>query len=123
MIDVIQEPVDIPVTTGLAGAKISTRNTPPLVRQMVSDDDLSADEEVVAKSMFWDTFICGPTSTPLKIAGLTVDLAGDVTVGVASSADLAGDVTVDVAFTADLVETSPSVGHPRPTLLEMSSSV
>ena len=40
------------------------------------------------------TFVSGPTSTPLKIARLTVDLAGDVTVGVASSADLAGDITL-----------------------------
>ena len=47
MINVIQEPVDIPVPTGFAGATISTRNTSPLVRQMTLDDDLSVDEEVV----------------------------------------------------------------------------
>ena len=51
-----------------------------------------------------------PTSTPLKIAGLTVDIAGDVTVGVSSPADLTGDVTVGV------LELSPSVWRPRPTL-------
>ena len=34
MIDVIPEPVDIPVPTGLAGAKKSIIHTPPLVRQM-----------------------------------------------------------------------------------------
>ena len=102
MIDVIQEPGDIPVPTGFAGAKISTRNTPPLVQQMTSEDDLSADEEVVADSKFCDTFVGGPTSTPLKIAGLTIDLAGYVTVGVASSADHAGDITVGVASSTDL---------------------
>ena len=84
MINVIPEPVVIPVPAGFAGAKTSTRNTPPLVRQMTSEDDLSTDE-VVADSKFRDTFVGGPTSMPLKIfAGLTVDLAGDVTVGVAS---------------------------------------
>ena len=65
-------------------------------------DDLSADEEVMADSKFRDTFVGGPTTMPLKFAGLTVDLAGDVTVGVASSDKLAGDVTVGVAPSADL---------------------
>ena len=102
MIDVIPEPLDIPVPTGLAGAKNSTNNTPPLVRQMTSEDDLSADEEVVADSKFRDTMVGGPTTTPLKIAGLTVDFAGDVTVGVSSPADHAGDVSVGVASWADL---------------------
>ena len=104
MIDVIPEPVDIPVNTGLAGAKNSTNDTPPLFRQMTSEDDLSVDEEVVADSKFRDTMVRGPTSTPQKIAGLTADLAGDVTVGVSSSANLAGDVTVGVASSADLAE-------------------
>ena len=103
MIDMIQEPVDIPVLTGFADAKISTRNMPPLVRQMTSEDYLSANKEVMAE-VFWDTFVGGPTTTPLKIAGMTVDLAGDVTVGVAPLANLAGDVTVGVAFLGDLVE-------------------
>ena len=48
--------------------------------------------------------VSGPTDTALKIAGLTVDLAGDVTVGVAPSADLAGDVTIGVPSSADLAE-------------------
>ena len=69
---------------------------------MTSEDDLYADEEVVAESKFCDTVVGGPTSTPLKIAGLTVYLAGDVTVGVASSSDLSGDATVGVASSADL---------------------
>ena len=95
MIDVIKEPVDIPVPNGFAGAKKSTRNTPPLVRQMTSKDDLSADEEVVADPKFRDTFVGGPTSAAPKIVGLTIDLAGDAT----------------------------SVWRPRPTLLEMPPSV
>ena len=97
IIDVIPEPVYIPVPTGFAGDRTSTNNTPPLVWQMTSEDDLSTDEEVMADPKFFrDTFVGGPTSTALKIAGLTVDLAGDVTVGVAPSADLAGGVTVGV---------------------------
>ena len=102
MIDVIPELVDIPVPTGLAGAKNSTNDTPPLAQQMTSEDDLSADEEVVADSKFRDTMVGGPTSMPMKIAGLTVDFAGDVTVGVSSPADHAGDVTVVVASSTDL---------------------
>ena len=94
MIDVIQEPVDIPVPTGFAVAKISTRNTPPLV------------EEVAADSKFWDTFVGGPTTTPVKIAGLIVDLAGGVTAGVPSSADCAEVVTAGVASS---LKSSPSV--------------
>ena len=99
--------MDIPVPTGLAGAKNSTNDTPPLVRQITSEDDLSADEQVMADSKLLDTVVGGPTSMPLKIAGLTVcvsspaDLAVDVTVGASSSADLAGDVTVGVASSAD----------------------
>ena len=88
MIDVIPEPVDIPITT-------------PLVRQMTSEDDLSEDEVVVADPKSRDTFVGGPTSTTPKIAGLTVNLAGDVTAGVASSADLAEVVTAGVAPSAD----------------------
>ena len=68
---------------------------------MTSEDDLSPDEEVTADPKFRDTFVGGPTSTSPKIAGLTVDLAGDVTVGVAPSADLAEVVTVGVAPLAD----------------------
>ena len=81
MIDMIQEPVDISVPTCFAGAKISTGNT--------SDDDLFANEEVVADSKFWDSFVGGPTTMPLNIAGSNVYLARDVTVGVAPQVDLA----------------------------------
>ena len=95
MIDMIPELVDIPVPTGFAGAKNSTNNMPHLVRQMTS-------EEVVADSKFRDAVVGGPTSTPLKIAGLIVYLAGDITVGLLSPADLAGDVTVGVSFPANL---------------------
>ena len=44
MIDVIPEPVDIPVPTGFASAKDGIRNTPPLVQQMTSEDELSANK-------------------------------------------------------------------------------
>ena len=47
MIDVIPDPVDIPVPTGFAGDKKNIRNTPPLARQMTSEDDLSANDVVV----------------------------------------------------------------------------
>ena len=98
----VPEPVNIPVPTGFAGVKKSTRNAPPLVRQMTSEDDLSVDEEVVADSKFHDTVVGGPTSMIRKIAKLIVDLAGDVTVGVASSTDLDEVVTIGVASLADL---------------------
>ena len=118
MIDMIPEPVDIPVPTGFANAKKSIGNTPPLVRQMMSEADLSTDEVVVAYPKSRDTFVGEPTSTAPKIAGLTVNLAGDVTAGVASLAELAedvtasagltvnlaGDVTADVASSADLAK-------------------
>ena len=52
MIDVIPEPVGIPVPTGLAGAQNSTDNMPHLIQQMKSADDISADEDVVADSQF-----------------------------------------------------------------------
>ena len=102
MIDVIPEPVDIPVLTGFAGAKKSIGNTPPLDQQMTSEDDLSVDDVVVADPKSRETFVSGPTSTTPKIAGLTVNLAGDVTAGVASSADLAEVVTVGVTSSADI---------------------
>ena len=101
MIDVIPELVDSPVPSSLTGAMHSANNMPPLVRQMTSEDDLSADNEVVADSKCRDNVVGGPTSTFLKIAGLNVDIAGDVTVGVASSANLAGDVTISVTSSAD----------------------
>ena len=58
----------------------------------------------MANPKFCDTFAGGPTFTPLEIAGLTVDLAGDVKVGVASSADLAGEAAAGVASLADPAE-------------------
>ena len=80
----------------------SANNMPPLVRQMTSEDDLSADNEVVADSKCRDNVVGGPTSTSLKIVGLNVDIAGEVTVVLSSPADRAGDVTVGVASSADL---------------------
>ena len=90
MIDVTPEQVDI-------SFKKNIRNTPPLVRQMTSEDDLSEDEVVVADPKSRDTFVGGPTSTTPKIARLIMNLAGDVTAGVVYSADLAGYVTAGVA--------------------------
>ena len=58
MIDVIPELVNVPVPTGFA--KKSTRNTPTLVRQTTSQDDLPADQEVVFDPKFHDTFVGGP---------------------------------------------------------------
>ena len=97
-----QKPVEQPVPRPACFAKKNIRNTPPLVRQMTSEDDLSADEVVMANPKSCDTFVGGPTSTAPKIAGLTVNLAGDVTVGVVSSADHAEAITVSVASSADL---------------------
>ena len=102
MIDVIPE--DIPVATVFTGAKKSIRNTPALVQQMTSEDDLSADNVVVADPKSCDTFVVGLTSTTPNIAWLTVNLAGDVTAGVESSADLAEVVTAGVAHSSDLAE-------------------
>ena len=49
------------------------------------DSPVPSDNEVVADSKCRDNVVGGPTSTSLKIAGLNVDIAGDVTVpGVAS---------------------------------------
>ena len=104
MINVIPEPVDTPVPTGFAGAKKSNRNTPSLIWQMTLEYDLSADEVVVADPKYHDTFVGGLPSTTPKIAGLTVNLAGDVTAGVASLAEVAEDVTAGVASSADLAK-------------------
>ena len=71
---------------------------------MPSEDDLSAHKEIVADQEFCDTFVGGPTPTTLMIAGLIVDLAGDVSVGVALSADLAEVATVGEASSTDLAE-------------------
>ena len=48
MINVIPESVNSPVPTSLTGANGSTNDTPPLVRQMASEDDLSMVEAVMA---------------------------------------------------------------------------
>ena len=103
IIDVFPEPVDSPVPTGLTGANSSTNNTLPLVRQMASEDNLSMEEDVVANLKFCYSVVGGPTSMPMKIDGLIVDLAGDITVGVSSR--------------PILLEVSPSEWHPQPLVL------
>ena len=69
---------------------------------MTSEDDISADEDVVADLKFRNNVVGGPTSTPLKIAGLTVNIAGDIAVSVSSPSYLVGDVTVGVVSSPDL---------------------
>ena len=59
MIDVISEPVDNHVPTGLTGTMLSVDNMPPLVWRMTSEDDLSADDEVVADSKYRNNAIGG----------------------------------------------------------------
>ena len=125
LINVIPEPVDIPVPTGLTGAMNSANDTPPLVRQMTSEDDLSA--EVVADSKCRDNVVRGPTSTPLKIAGLTV-VPGQPCWRCHRLCGILGRPCwrrhrrcVDPGPT--LLEMSPSVFRPRPTFLGMSPSV
>ena len=46
-----------PGTGGHSSAKNSTGNTPPLVWQMTLEDDIYADEEVMADSKFCDTVV------------------------------------------------------------------
>ena len=70
---------------------------------------------------FCNSVVGGPTSTPLKSAGLIVDLAGDVTVGVSSLAELAGDFTVGVSSPADLAG-SVNVGVAPSAVAEVASS-
>ena len=94
MIDVIPEPVNSPVPASFAGAHSSTNYTPSLVWHLLSDDDLSLEEVVVADLNFCNSVVGGPTSTFLKKTRLIVDFTGDITVGVSPPADLAGDVTV-----------------------------
>ena len=106
----------IPGNGGHSSAKKSINNTPPLVRQMPSEDDLSVGEVVVADPKSRDTFVGGTTSTTPNIAGLTVDLAGDVTTGVASSAELAEDVIAGVASLAKLAEVVTVGMAPSPDL-------
>ena len=106
---------------GLASADDSTNRTPRLVRQAALKDDLSMQVEVVADLDFRDSVVGGPTSTFLSSADGIVDLAGDVTVGVSSSADLAGDVTVGVSSPADLAG-GVTVGVTPSTVAEVASS-
>ena len=113
IIDMIPEPVDSPVPASLTGANSSTNKTPPLVWQLVSEDDLSLEEVLVADINFCNSVVGGPTSTFLKNTGLIVDLAGDVTVGVSSPVELAGDVTAGVSSPADLaVDVTVGVSSP-----------
>ena len=94
------------VPTGSVGAPEGTGGTLPLVRRMTSEDELFADHMIVIVNA-GDITVGVASSADLAgviTVGVTssADLAGDVTVGVASSAALAGDVTVGVASLAAL---------------------
>ena len=69
---------------------------------MTSEDELSANEVIMVGPKSHGAFVGGPTTKTPTIAGLTVNLAGDVTAGVASPADLAEVVTFGVASSVDL---------------------
>ena len=77
LIDVILEQVDSPVPAGLTGANSSTNIAPPLVWQLALEDDLSLVEVVVADLNLYNSVVGGPTSMPLRSAGLLTDFAGD----------------------------------------------
>ena len=104
LVDVTPELVDSPVPTGLAGNDGETNRMPPLVWQAALEDGLSMKEEVVAGVNY---VVGGPTSTFLSSVDGIVDLAGDITVSMSSSADLAG-VTVGVTYPADAGVASPA---------------
>ena len=117
----ILEPVDSPAPTGLARANSSINDTSPLIRQITSEDDFYMEEAVVADLDFCDSVVGGPTSTCLKSAGLIVDLAGGVTIGVSSPADLAEDVTVGMSSLADLAG-GVAIGVVFSAVVEVASS-
>ena len=87
----IPEPVGVAVPTGSVGATRRIGDTLPSRRQRTSKDELSTNEVIVF----------GPAGDVDVGVTSSADLAGDVTVGVASSADLAGDVSVGVTSSAN----------------------
>ena len=108
LVDVTPELVDSPVPAGLAGNNGETNRMPPLVWQAALEDGLSMKEKVVAGVNSCDSVVGGPTSTFLSSVDGIVDLAGDITVSMSSSADLAGGVTVGVTYPADAGVASPA---------------
>ena len=96
-INVIPEPVDVPIPTGFVGAKRGTGDTLPLLQLRMSKDELSVNEGIVFN----------PAGDVITGVASWADLAGVVTVGVAPLPDLAGDVTVVVASSADHAEDVP----------------
>ena len=107
--DVAPEPVDSPVSAGLAVADGDTIGMLPLVRQAV-----------LAGLNLCDSLVGGPTSTFLSSADGIVDLPGGVTIstnlgvapstiaGVSYPTDLAGGVTTGVAPSAVIAEVASS---------------
>ena len=106
LINVIPGLVDNHVPTGLTGATHSACKMPPLVRQTMSEEVLSADEKVVDDSECWNDVVGGPTSTPLGQPYTLLEMSPLV-----------------CRSRPTLLEMSPSVCHPRPTLLGTSPSV
>ena len=88
LIDMIPEPMDSPVPTGLAMLTVASTTRQ---RQMASEHNFSMEEVVLTDLDFCDSVVGGPTSTCLAEVASSADLAE-----VVSSADLAGDVTVGV---------------------------
>ena len=107
--DMAPEPVDSPVSAGLAVADGDTIGMLPLVRQAV-----------LAGLNLCDSLVGGPTSTFLSSADGIVDLPGGVTIsanlgvapstiaGVSYPTDLAGGVTTGVAPSAVIAEVASS---------------
>ena len=93
LIDMIPEPMDSPVPTGLAMLTVASTTRH---QQMASEHNFSMEEAVLTDLDFCDSVVGGPTSTCLAEVASSADLAE-----VASSADLAGDVTVGVMYLAD----------------------
>ena len=83
LVDGTLEPVDGPVSAGLADTDGGTKRTPSLVQQAV-----------LANLDLCNSVVGGPTSTFLSSADGIVALAGYVTTGALSPADLAGGVTL-----------------------------
>ena len=112
LVDVTQERVDQPVSTGPTGMDANTDCASKLAQQAELGSNLSLQEEVVTGVDCRDFVVGEPTSSFLSGAVWCVDFSGDVAVGVTSPAVFAGVVT------------RPMLGWcPWPTLLEVSPLV
>ena len=105
MIDVIPEPVDIPVPTGFGGAKDSIRNTPPLVWKMTSKDELSVNKVMVDR----------PPQPRILLGWPVALLEMSPLVWCTRPTSLKSSPSV-WCHRPTLLETSPLVWRPRPNL-------